>query len=145
MSAYPKNRGNHLAMVGVLGALSLGLAGAAVDALGAPENNTVYEVLVRSFCDSNGDGKGDLKGLTQKLDYLNDGDPQTDDDLEVGIIWLMQALRTAHGLSVGHAILATLLVTVLGGAILLGLDRFAGEWFVEFRDTLAAPFSPWLG
>ena len=29
-----------------------------------------YEVLVRSFCDSNGDGVGDLKGLTEKLDYL---------------------------------------------------------------------------
>ncbi|MGN7142672.1 alpha-amylase family glycosyl hydrolase, partial [Streptomyces pseudogriseolus] len=29
-----------------------------------------YEVLVRSFQDSNGDGIGDLKGLTSKLDYL---------------------------------------------------------------------------
>ncbi|MDX3659137.1 maltose alpha-D-glucosyltransferase [Streptomyces sp. ID05-26A] len=29
-----------------------------------------YEVLVRAFCDSNGDGTGDLRGLTSKLDYL---------------------------------------------------------------------------
>ena len=29
-----------------------------------------YEVLVRSFQDSNGDGVGDLRGLTSKLDYL---------------------------------------------------------------------------
>ena len=29
-----------------------------------------YEVLVRSFCDSNGDGVGDIKGLAEKLDYL---------------------------------------------------------------------------
>jgi len=29
-----------------------------------------YEVLVRSFRDSSGDGVGDLKGLTEKLDYL---------------------------------------------------------------------------
>ncbi len=29
-----------------------------------------YEIYVRAFRDSNGDGKGDLRGLTQKLDYL---------------------------------------------------------------------------
>jgi len=29
-----------------------------------------YEVLVRGFADSNGDGTGDLRGLTSKLDYL---------------------------------------------------------------------------
>lgn len=29
-----------------------------------------YEVLVRSFKDSNADGIGDLQGLTEKLDYL---------------------------------------------------------------------------
>ncbi|HOD06216.1 MAG TPA: hypothetical protein PKH92_14320, partial [Anaerolineaceae bacterium] len=34
-----------------------------------------YEIFVRSFYDSNGDGIGDFNGLTEKLDYLNDGDP----------------------------------------------------------------------
>lgn len=48
-----------------------------------------YEVFVRSFYDSNGDGIGDLRGLTEKLDYLNDGNPDTHDDLGVGGIWLM--------------------------------------------------------
>lgn len=53
-------------------------------------NDTVfYEILVRSFYDSNGDGVGDFQGLTQKLDYLNDGDPATDDDLGITGIWLM--------------------------------------------------------
>ena len=36
-----------------------------------PSSSAVfYEVLVRSFSDSNGDGAGDLRGLTDKLDYL---------------------------------------------------------------------------
>ncbi len=48
-----------------------------------------YEVFVRSFYDSDGDGIGDLQGLTQKLDYLNDGDPSTHDDLGITGIWLM--------------------------------------------------------
>ena len=40
-----------------------------------------YQIYVRAFCDSNGDGHGDLKGLTQKLDYLQ--------ELGVDCIWLM--------------------------------------------------------
>ncbi|WP_339314360.1 alpha-amylase family glycosyl hydrolase [Paenibacillus sp. FSL R10-2734] len=48
-----------------------------------------YELFVRSFYDSDGDGIGDLKGITQKLDYLNDGNPETKDDLGIGGIWLM--------------------------------------------------------
>jgi hypothetical protein len=53
-------------------------------------NDTVfYEILVRSFSDSNGDGIGDLQGLTAKLDYLNDGNPATTTDLGITGIWLM--------------------------------------------------------
>ncbi|MCG8374147.1 MAG: alpha-amylase family glycosyl hydrolase, partial [Balneolales bacterium] len=48
-----------------------------------------YEIFVRSFYDSDGDGIGDFNGLTQKLDYLNDGNPDTDTDLGIGGIWLM--------------------------------------------------------
>ncbi len=50
---------------------------------------TFYEIFVRSFADSNGDGIGDFKGLTSKLDYLNDGDPATKTDLGINAIWLM--------------------------------------------------------
>ena len=32
----------------------------------------IYELHVRAFYDSNGDGIGDFPGLTQKLDYLQD-------------------------------------------------------------------------
>ncbi|MBN8545442.1 MAG: T9SS type A sorting domain-containing protein [Ignavibacteria bacterium] len=48
-----------------------------------------YEIFVRSFYDANGDGKGDFRGLIQKLDYLNDGDPNTKTDLGITGIWLM--------------------------------------------------------
>lgn len=48
---------------------------------------TGYEVFVGSFYDSNGDGTGDLAGLTEQLDYINDGDPETTSDLEAEEIW----------------------------------------------------------
>lgn len=48
-----------------------------------------YEVYVRSFQDSNGDGVGDLQGLISRLDYLNDGNPDTSEDLGVEALWLM--------------------------------------------------------
>jgi maltose alpha-D-glucosyltransferase/alpha-amylase len=41
----------------------------------------IYELRVRSFHDSNGDGIGDLRGLIQKLDYLK--------DLGVSALWLL--------------------------------------------------------
>src|SRR3954471_16483147 len=50
-----------------------------------------YEVFVRSFADSNGDGVGDLQGLTGKLDYLK--------DLGVDALWLMPVFASPsyHG------------------------------------------------
>ena len=44
------------------------------------QNAVFYEVYVRAFFDSSGDGHGDLNGLTQKLDYLK--------DLGVDCLWL---------------------------------------------------------
>jgi maltose alpha-D-glucosyltransferase/alpha-amylase len=41
----------------------------------------IYEVHVRAFHDSDGDGKGDFRGLTEKLDYL--------EDLGVTAVWLL--------------------------------------------------------
>lgn len=40
----------------------------------------VYQIYPRSFCDSNGDGIGDLKGITSKLDYIQ--------SLGVDVVWL---------------------------------------------------------
>ena len=60
---------------------------------------TCYEVFVRSFHDSDGDGVGDLRGLTQKLDYINDGNPATDRDLGARCMWLMPVVESPsyHG------------------------------------------------
>jgi len=55
-----------------------------IHALGeSPDDNyrTWYEIFVYSFCDSNGDGIGDLAGVTSKLDYLQ--------ELGINGIWLM--------------------------------------------------------
>ena len=41
----------------------------------------IYELHVRAFCDSDGDGIGDFRGLTEKLDYLQ--------DLGVTALWLL--------------------------------------------------------
>ncbi|MCP4150633.1 MAG: alpha-amylase [bacterium] len=59
----------------------------------------VYEAFVRSFYDADNDGKGDINGLIAKLDYLNDGDPKTETDLEVSAIWLMPVFSSPsyHG------------------------------------------------
>ena len=55
---------------------------------------TCYEVFVRSFYDSDGDGTGDLNGLTQKLDYVK--------GLGVSCIWLMPIMVSPsyHGYDV---------------------------------------------
>lgn len=59
-----------------------------------PEDNyrTYYEVFVGSFYDSNGDGIGDLNGLIEKLDYINDNNPKTKEDLGCDGIWLMPVM-----------------------------------------------------
>ncbi len=49
---------------------------------------TYYQVFVGSFSDSNNDGIGDLKGLINRLDYLNDGDPNSGKSLGITGIWL---------------------------------------------------------
>ena len=48
-----------------------------------------YEVFVRSFLDSDGDGVGDLRGLISRLDYINDGNPNSTASLGASCIWLM--------------------------------------------------------
>jgi alpha-glucosidase len=49
------------------------------------QRGVVYQIYPRSFADSNADGIGDLQGIIEKLDYLNDG---TKNSLGVESIWL---------------------------------------------------------
>jgi len=49
---------------------------------------TYYQIWIGSFCDSDGDETGDFEGIISKLDYLNDGDPNSGDDLGIDGIWL---------------------------------------------------------
>lgn len=59
-----------------------------------PENDVYYEIFVRSFADSDGDGVGDFNGITAKLPYLA--------DLGVSGLWLMpiQPAASYHGYDV---------------------------------------------
>lgn len=49
------------------------------------QTGIIYQIYPRSFMDSNGDGVGDLQGIIDRLDYLNDG---TEKSLGVTAIWL---------------------------------------------------------
>jgi len=60
---------------------------------------TCYEIMVRSFQDSDGDGIGDFKGLISRLDYVNDGNPHSTRSLGARCIWLtpFTASPSYHG------------------------------------------------
>lgn len=63
------------------------------------EERVWYLLFVRSFYDSDGDGVGDFQGIIEKLDYLNDGNPDTTDDLGITGIWLLPIVEAEsyHG------------------------------------------------
>ena len=66
-----------------------GAGGTASAAAAETGNNRVfYEIFVGSFSDSDGDGTGDIRGIINRLDYLNDGDPASENSLGVEGIWL---------------------------------------------------------
>jgi len=59
-----------------------------------PQNDVYYEIFVRSFADSDGNGIGDLNGITQNLDYI--------EELGATAIWLMpiNPSPSYHGYSI---------------------------------------------
>ena len=54
----------------------------------ADNSRVFYHIFVGSFSDSNNDGTGDLRGIINRMDYLNDGDPASGKSLGVEGIWL---------------------------------------------------------
>src|SRR5947199_3453494 len=62
------------------------------------QRGVVYQVYPRSFADSNADGIGDLAGLIDRLDYLNDG---TERSLGIDAIWL-SPIHPSPGFDVGY-------------------------------------------
>ncbi len=48
----------------------------------------VYQIYPRSFCDSNGDGIGDIRGITSKMDYLK--------ELGIDVIWLSPVYQSPN-------------------------------------------------
>lgn len=57
-------------------------------AASADKYRNYYEIFTQSFADSDNDGTGDLQGIIDRLDYLNDGNPEGGDDLGVDGLWL---------------------------------------------------------
>ena len=52
------------------------------------KESVVYQVYPKSFNDSNGDGIGDIKGITEKLDYLK--------ELGIDVIWLSPVYKSPN-------------------------------------------------
>jgi glycosidase len=52
------------------------------------KESVVYQIYTASFCDLNGDGWGDIKGITSKVDYIK--------NLGADIVWLSPIYRSPH-------------------------------------------------
>lgn len=120
-----------------------------------------YQVLVYSFADSDGDGWGDLPGLIEKLDYLNDGKPGGA-DLGVSALWLspIHPASSYHGYDVlDYKAVSPRLGTLAdferlvaeahrrGIRIILDMvfNHTGSEhpWFLEARRSAASPYASW--
>ena len=52
------------------------------------KESVVYQIYPRSFCDSNGDGVGDLRGIIRKLDHLQ--------QLGIDVVWLSPVYKSPN-------------------------------------------------
>ena len=144
-------------------ALTLGFAGQIAPTQSAQQagvqdwwkNAVIYEIYPRSFQDSNGDGVGDLNGITQRLDYLK--------DIGVDAIWLTPCYPSPQ-VDFGYDISDYENIDPQYGT-LLDFDRLVDEagkrhirvlmdmvmnhtsdkhkWFLESRSSRDNPYRDW--
>lgn len=112
----------------------------------------VYQIYPRSFCDSNGDGIGDIRGITSKLDYLK--------ELGIDVIWLSPVYQSpnddnGYDISNYQAIMEEfgtmedfdeMLAEAHARGIRIMMDLVVNHtsdehpWFVESRKSLDNPY-----
>jgi alpha-glucosidase len=124
------------------------------------QRGVIYQVYPRSFADSNDDGIGDLPGLIDKLDYLNDG---TERSLGVDAIWL-SPIHPSPGFDVGYDVADYDAIDPVFGTlddfdrlvadahrrgirIILDLvmnhTSSAHRWFEQSRHDRSGPYADW--
>ena len=123
------------------------------------KKGVIYEIPVASFADSDGDGMGDLRGIIEKLDYLNG----TDSSLGVDAIWLTPTnaspmrdfgydVRDYYAIDQRFGTMADfeeLLEACHGRGIRLMADLVLNHtseehpWFVESRSSRENPKRDW--
>lgn len=116
------------------------------------KKSVIYQIYPRSFCDSNGDGIGDLQGIIQKLDYLQ--------KLGVDAIWLSPVFKSPqvdNGYDISDyrdidSIFGTLedmdeLISKAGERgikiimdLVLNHSSDRHEWFVEAKKDKESPY-----
>ena len=119
------------------------------------KESVVYQIYPRSFCDSNGDSIGDLRGIIAKLDYLK--------ELGVDVVWLSPVYQSpnddnGYDISDYRAIMAEfgtmadfdeLLEQLHRRGIRLLMDLVVNHtsdehpWFVESRQSKDNPYRDW--
>lgn len=116
------------------------------------KESVVYQIYPRSFCDSNGDGIGDLRGIIQKLDYLK--------NLGIDVVWISpcyQSPNDDNGYDISDyenimdefgtmSDFNELLETAHENGIKIVMDLVVNhssdehKWFVESRKTKDNPY-----
>jgi len=134
-----------------------------VDAPPFWDRAVLYEAFVRSFQDGpDDDSIGDITGLTRRLDYLNDGDPATTEDLGIDGIWLMPVhpspsyhgydVTDYEGIESDYGSLddyRTFVAEAHRRGIRVVLDYVANHssnqhpWFLAARGNPTSPYSSW--